>query len=149
MKTQVQVQNAYFLRFLNLRHRLSTFRKSNVIRMRTDFLVVVCFLMVLLLTYRFVRFVRLLKTSCGRFSTLLFDRSLKGSRGNALELSGNSEKSNTSRNVIRMKGHSIRKQKESSRGTIHQTPICFHTWRWMSTKLLQLYLDFRLFTHAS
>ena len=44
MKTQVQVQNAYFLRFLNLRHRLSTFRKSNVIRIRTDFLFVVLFI---------------------------------------------------------------------------------------------------------
>ena len=39
MKTQVQVQNVYFLRLLNLRQKLSTFRKSNMIRMRTNFLV--------------------------------------------------------------------------------------------------------------
>ena len=45
--------------------------------------------MFLLLTYSFSRFLWLLKTSCGRFSNLLLDRSLKGSRGNALELSEN------------------------------------------------------------
>ena len=43
MKTQVQVQNVYFLRLLNLRQKSSTFRKSNMIRMRTDFLVVAGF----------------------------------------------------------------------------------------------------------
>ena len=43
MKTQVQVQNVYFLRLLNLRQKLSTIRKSNMIRMRTDFLVVAGF----------------------------------------------------------------------------------------------------------
>ena len=44
MKTQVQVQNVYFLRLLNLRQKSSTFRKSNMIRMRTDFLVVAGFI---------------------------------------------------------------------------------------------------------
>ena len=43
MKTQVQVQNVYLLRLLDLRQKLSTFRKSNMIRMRTDFLVVAGF----------------------------------------------------------------------------------------------------------
>ena len=43
MKTQGQVQNVYFLRLLDLRQKLSTFRKSNMIRMRIDFLVVAGF----------------------------------------------------------------------------------------------------------
>ena len=66
--------------------------------------------MFLLLTYSFSRFVWLLKTSCGRFSTVLLDRSLKISRGNALELSENSEKKNISRNVI----HAKRRQYEET-----------------------------------
>ena len=71
--------------------------------------------MFLLLTYSFSRFVWLLKTSCGRFSTVLLDRSLKISRGNALELSENSEKTNISRNVI----HAKRRQYEETTAEDH------------------------------
>ena len=92
-----------------------------MIRMRTDFLIVAGFVLLifLLLTYRFGRFVRLLKTSCGRFSTSLLDRSLKGSRGNTNKYFQKFRKNNTSRNVIRMEGDSMRKQPESSRATFH------------------------------
>ena len=62
-----------------------------------------------------MRFVRLLKTSCGRFSTVFLDRSLKISRGNALELSENSEKNNISRNVI----HTKRRQYEETTAEDH------------------------------
>ena len=82
---KVQVQNVCFLRLLNLRQKWSTFRKSNMIRMRTDCLDVANFVFLMLLTYRFVIFVKLLKTSCARFLTLLLDRSLKVSRENVFQ----------------------------------------------------------------
>ena len=71
--------------------------------------------MFLLLTYSFSRFVWLLKTSCGRFSTIFLDRSLKISRGNVLERSENSEKNNISRNVI----HAKRRQYEETTAEDH------------------------------